>query len=399
MQRSRAADLFAGFSPRDTLCGDLNQGKVPLNPLGQSVTEQAYPFELIKNKTLQFLARALPMLKLEYEVMPKVARYLPAHQLLNPTSLASPLGREHFQGLNRRLAPGDEWGAPQQAAFAGPQGARRKRSPGPSPVDRQASITVADLTPNASLVVHSAHSAALPAGQGRIRSAGASWALGESAALQPAMITKDGFRPIGQAAAGQWRRHTQSAASPSSSLSLNLNLSSTSSSRGAAQSVSRENNSSGQGNRGNGEEAAEPEERQERQGAQTRNGSVGGAGQTVVGGQMGKLPQIQERTNNLDDQDSLSRRAASSAARNHASKLQQQQPQIHQQQQQQIEHAETRDLSAPTSGQAAAETTTSSPAAKAAQQQGQQQESQIVTTSRRRSSPSCADVGGPILST
>ena len=174
-------DPFGGFSPKHTLCGDLNRGKVPINPLGQFVTEQSYPFELIKNKTLQFLARALPLLKMEYEIIPKVARYLPASQLLNPTSLHSPLGSDHFHQLNR-LA-GDNVPLQQQQRHG-----RRKRSLAGAKLG-QASMSVDDLPQlvgnSSSLVVSSAHSSA-----GRIR------AGPESGAAVASMITKDGLRPI-----------------------------------------------------------------------------------------------------------------------------------------------------------------------------------------------------------
>lgn len=112
-------DLFAGFLPKDTLCGDLNQGRVPQNPLGQAIGDQPYPFELIKNKTLQFLARALPILKGEYASIPKVARYMPmsndhsdqnhidndhyvgSNHLLNPTHVSSALSNEQMDQINR----------------------------------------------------------------------------------------------------------------------------------------------------------------------------------------------------------------------------------------------------------------------------------------------------------
>lgn len=155
-------DLFAGFSPRDTLCGDLNQGRVPLNPLGQSVADQSYPFEVIKNKTLQFLARALPVLKLEYETIPKVARYLPdqhQHQLLNPTHTSSSLTSDQMELLNRRL------GYEQPLR-------RRRRSPS------------AHFDPSA-------------------RSANVS----ETPSAQLGVITKDGYKPISasqQAGARSW---------------------------------------------------------------------------------------------------------------------------------------------------------------------------------------------------
>lgn len=61
---------------------------------------------MIKNKTLQFLARALPVLKLEYETIPKVARYLPGaspHLLLNPTHSSSSLSQDDMELVNQHL--------------------------------------------------------------------------------------------------------------------------------------------------------------------------------------------------------------------------------------------------------------------------------------------------------
>lgn len=170
---------------------------MPLNPLGQNINGQSYPFEVIKNKTLQFLARALPVLKLEYETIPKVARYLPGQHLLNPTHLSSPLGHEHFHRLNQRLAGSADFAAavnpylPVSQSNAGRR--RRKRSLA------HASYTVAaELSPNASLLVSSAHSA-----PGRIRDfmghqQSSSAAATFESAPSMAVITKDGYRPISQ---------------------------------------------------------------------------------------------------------------------------------------------------------------------------------------------------------
>ncbi|XP_069940677.1 uncharacterized protein spz6 [Cherax quadricarinatus] len=57
----------------DNLCGDLNDGLLPLNPMGQSILGHSYPFELIKNKTLDFFSKTLPILK-EDKTLPKVAK-------------------------------------------------------------------------------------------------------------------------------------------------------------------------------------------------------------------------------------------------------------------------------------------------------------------------------------
>ena len=44
----------------DNLCGDLNKGHLPDNPIGQNVLGVSYPFELIKNKTLDFFSKTVP---------------------------------------------------------------------------------------------------------------------------------------------------------------------------------------------------------------------------------------------------------------------------------------------------------------------------------------------------
>lgn len=197
-------DPFAGFSPKDTLCGDLNQGRVPLNPLGQNILDQSYPFELIKNKTLQFLAKALPVLKLEYETIPKVARYMPAQQhLLNPTSQASPLTIEHFSLLNEKFAAANGFTAEELMSLAATpylqqqhqQRLKRKKrstsaaSRGGKNHDNLV-VTIAELSPNATLLVSSAHSARFQAAP---PSSLAQLKANDSTLL---MITKDGYRSV-----------------------------------------------------------------------------------------------------------------------------------------------------------------------------------------------------------
>ncbi|KAA0203109.1 hypothetical protein HAZT_HAZT005884 [Hyalella azteca] len=59
----------------DNLCGDLNTGLLPRNPLGQNVLGASYPFELIKNQTLNLFSKALPVLK-EDKTLPKVAKFV-----------------------------------------------------------------------------------------------------------------------------------------------------------------------------------------------------------------------------------------------------------------------------------------------------------------------------------
>merc|ERR1719481_498124 len=68
----------------DNLCGDLNKGFLPVNPIGQNVLGVSYPFELIKNKTLDFFSKTLPILKAD-DTLPKVAKYQDSHIMYNPT--------------------------------------------------------------------------------------------------------------------------------------------------------------------------------------------------------------------------------------------------------------------------------------------------------------------------
>ena len=68
----------------DNLCGDLNKGYLPLNPIGQNVLGVSYPFELIKNKTLDFFSKTLPILKAD-DTLPKVAKYQDSYIMHNPT--------------------------------------------------------------------------------------------------------------------------------------------------------------------------------------------------------------------------------------------------------------------------------------------------------------------------
>ncbi|XP_037512373.1 uncharacterized protein LOC119389242 [Rhipicephalus sanguineus] len=66
--------VYGRFSPRDTLCGDLNKGFIPLNPMSQRPQGEPYPFEIIKKKTLEFLSGTLPLLRKDPN-LPKVARF------------------------------------------------------------------------------------------------------------------------------------------------------------------------------------------------------------------------------------------------------------------------------------------------------------------------------------
>lgn len=138
------------------------------------------------------MARALPVLKLEYDTIPKVARYLPGQHLLNPTHLSSPLGHEHFHRLNQRLAGLDYSHPYSHPGGTQPSAGRRRRKRALA----HASYTVAaEMLPNASLLVSSAHS-----GPGRIRDfMGHQSSGGPESPPAPhpmAVITKDGYKPI-----------------------------------------------------------------------------------------------------------------------------------------------------------------------------------------------------------
>ncbi|XP_072946271.1 uncharacterized protein spz6 [Epargyreus clarus] len=56
----------------NNLCGDLNRGFIPRSPLGRNPNGEPYPFELIRNLTLRFLSRSLPVLRAD-NTLPRVA--------------------------------------------------------------------------------------------------------------------------------------------------------------------------------------------------------------------------------------------------------------------------------------------------------------------------------------
>nr|XP_012229452.1 PREDICTED: LOW QUALITY PROTEIN: uncharacterized protein LOC105676281 [Linepithema humile] len=68
-----------GFVSIHNICGDLNKGYIPRNPMKQYVNGSSYPFALIKNHTLKFLSKALPILKAD-DSLPKVAKVHPLSQ-------------------------------------------------------------------------------------------------------------------------------------------------------------------------------------------------------------------------------------------------------------------------------------------------------------------------------
>lgn len=55
------------------LCGDLNKGSIPRNPMGQNVLGARYPFALIRNMTLKYLRKTLPILRAD-ETLPIITQ-------------------------------------------------------------------------------------------------------------------------------------------------------------------------------------------------------------------------------------------------------------------------------------------------------------------------------------
>ncbi|KAJ8882547.1 hypothetical protein PR048_014358 [Dryococelus australis] len=88
----------SGQRSLNNLCGDLNKGFIPRNPMDQHILGSSYPFELIKNKTLQFFSRTLPILKAD-DTLPKVAKY---HQL---EQQSEPLSENHLSADYPHLQP------------------------------------------------------------------------------------------------------------------------------------------------------------------------------------------------------------------------------------------------------------------------------------------------------
>ena len=69
----------------NNLCGDLNKGVIPRNPMRPTTNGAPYPFELLKNKTLEFFSKALPILQAD-ESLPKVAKSEEGSYYSNPNS-------------------------------------------------------------------------------------------------------------------------------------------------------------------------------------------------------------------------------------------------------------------------------------------------------------------------
>ncbi|XP_047519398.1 uncharacterized protein LOC125059157 [Pieris napi] len=72
----------------NNLCGDLNRGVIPRNPMGQSPNGEPYPFELIRNHTLRYLSRTLPVLRAD-DALPRVAHLSAAAPAPAPADTAT----------------------------------------------------------------------------------------------------------------------------------------------------------------------------------------------------------------------------------------------------------------------------------------------------------------------
>ncbi|XP_014470847.1 PREDICTED: uncharacterized protein LOC106742433 [Dinoponera quadriceps] len=89
-----------GYVSIHNICGDLNKGYIPRNPMKQYVNGSSYPFALIKNHTLKFLSKALPILKAD-DSLPKVAKVHPLSQNSVDTD------EEEKRGRSKRSSPAD----------------------------------------------------------------------------------------------------------------------------------------------------------------------------------------------------------------------------------------------------------------------------------------------------
>ncbi|XP_043242725.1 uncharacterized protein LOC122392187 [Amphibalanus amphitrite] len=100
----------------ETLCGDLQTGKLPKNPIQpEGFDGHAYPFELIKNKSLEFFGSTLPILKKD-PTLPKVARFQKPSKIKHH---AQSNGLFAKRGRGRRSAEGQGQGQGQPKADAG----------------------------------------------------------------------------------------------------------------------------------------------------------------------------------------------------------------------------------------------------------------------------------------
>jgi len=88
------------------ICGDLNKGQIPRNPMRQNVMGEPYPFELIRNQTLKFLSKTLPVLKAD-DTLPKVTQIPEEDSLdvLNNNGLERRMEREIPEARKGRAMP------------------------------------------------------------------------------------------------------------------------------------------------------------------------------------------------------------------------------------------------------------------------------------------------------
>ncbi|XP_069673128.1 uncharacterized protein spz6 [Periplaneta americana] len=99
-----------GSGPHNSLhnlCGDLNKGFIPRNPMGQKVLGAAYPFELVRNKTLEFFSKTLPILKAD-ETLPRVAKYRQDQDLWGSSQLGHNSIAPDYSQRNKREADNTE---------------------------------------------------------------------------------------------------------------------------------------------------------------------------------------------------------------------------------------------------------------------------------------------------
>ncbi|XP_075985951.1 spaetzle domain-containing protein 6 [Anticarsia gemmatalis] len=86
----------------NNLCGDLNRGVIPRNPMGQNPNGEPYPFELLRNQTLRFLSRTLPVLRAD-DTLPRVAHLPPAPSApAAPAPLVPELQHNRLEERSRR---------------------------------------------------------------------------------------------------------------------------------------------------------------------------------------------------------------------------------------------------------------------------------------------------------
>ncbi|XP_011305213.1 uncharacterized protein spz6 [Fopius arisanus] len=88
-----------GYVSVHNVCGDLNKGYIPKNPMKHKIAGTSYPFELIKNHTLKFLSKALPILKAD-DSLPKVAKIQPFSQ--------NSVHTDEKRSRSKRAVEGDE---------------------------------------------------------------------------------------------------------------------------------------------------------------------------------------------------------------------------------------------------------------------------------------------------